>query len=94
MRTGRASCLPTATERGIGRRHRETVSVGPSAPNKTMAKRIHVGALSLFRVALVCYAASWLPGAIGFAVFWMVFEIAAWIALLTQEQATPSGPEE
>jgi hypothetical protein len=59
-----------------------------------MSIRIHVIALSLFCIAIVFYAASWLPGAIAFGIVGLVFEIGAWCTIFIQDDAKPSPPEE
>lgn len=42
---------------------------------------LHAAAIAFFATALLFYGLSWLPGAIGFALFGVLFELAAWIVV-------------
>lgn len=44
-------------------------------------KRFHRFTLVCFAIAMLLYAVAWMPGAIGFGVFGVVFEIVGWVSL-------------
>jgi hypothetical protein len=41
-------------------------------------KSMHAGAALCFFLAMACYFASWVPGALGLGFVGILFEIAAW----------------
>ncbi len=55
-------------------------------------KGFHAGALICFGIAFLFYFLSWRPGAIGLAVFGLVFEIAAWGQVVSASREKPREP--
>jgi asparagine N-glycosylation enzyme membrane subunit Stt3 len=50
-------------------------------------KRLRLFALACFAIAMLLYAAAWMPGAIGFGVLGLVFEIVGWWDLFSADRS-------
>jgi len=50
-------------------------------------KPLHIGSFVCFAIAMAFYLLAWVPGLIGFSIFGVFFEVAAWIKLLSREDS-------
>ena len=56
-------------------------------------KRFHRFTLACFAIAMLLYAVAWMPGAVGFGVLGVVFEIVGWVSLFSDHRkARRVGP--
>ena len=49
-------------------------------------KRLSPFTLACFTTAMLLYAVAWMPGAIGFGVLGVVFEIVGWLNLFSEDR--------